>query len=424
MPYFGSYLMFTIHDASDARMLLERLVPHVTSAADWDDPPENAWINVVFTHSGLAKLVADSAVLDAFPPEFRQGMAARAGYLGDVGQSSPENWDLPHGGNGFDIGLLVMAGSLVLKEAKLALGQSALQGIAGVQLIKQLDVGVPPTLREHFGFTDGISRPFIEGQGGAPFPGQDIVKPGEFVLGYENELGITAALEAPKALWRNGTFIAIRKIWQDVSNFRGFLRANGSGMDGGEEFLAAKMMGRWRSGAPLALTPDRDDLELAKDPQRNNDFKYHAADPDGKRTPVGSHIRRVNPRDALKESLTDIRLHRVLRRGFSYGPSLPAGATTDDGIDRGIVLALINANPGRQFEFVQAQWINDGDFVSQGARTDPIVGRRDKADDYQFPARPVRKRVAGLPEFTAVRGGEHVFLPSLTGLRWLANQPS
>jgi hypothetical protein len=122
----------------------------------------------------------------------------------------------------------------------------------------------------------------------------------------------------------------------------------------------------------------------------------------------------------LKNTITDARLHRVLRRGSAYGPLLPEDAVADDGQDRGIVLAMINANPGRQFEFVQAQWVNDGDFVSQGSRTDPIVGRRDLADDYLYHAKPVRRRLTGLPDFTVTRGGEHVFLPSLTGLRWLA----
>ncbi|MBZ9791616.1 hypothetical protein K9B32_16040 [Rhizobium sp. 3T7] len=183
--------------------------------------------------------------------------------------------------------------------------------------------------------------------------------------------------------------------------------------------LAAKMMGRWRSGAPLALTPNNDDAGLAKDPGRNNDFAYNDDDPDGRKTPLGSHIRRVNPRDGLEETLTDIRLHRVLRRGFSYGPELPEDTFNDDGVDRGIMLAIINADPGRQFEFVQAQWINDGDFVSQGERTDPIAGRRNHADDFQFPAKPVRRRIAGLPDFTTVKGGEHVFLPGIAGLKWL-----
>jgi hypothetical protein len=84
------------------------------------------------------------------------------------------------------------------------------------------------------------------------------------------------------------------------------------------------------------------------------------------------------------------------------------------------VLAIINANPGRQFEFVQSQWLNDGDFISQGSRTDPIVGRRDISSDYAYPAKPVRRRLTGLADFTATRGGEHVFLPGLGGLEWLA----
>ncbi|MBN9547393.1 MAG: peroxidase, partial [Alphaproteobacteria bacterium] len=193
-----------------------------------------------------------------------------------------------------------------------------------------------------------------------------------------------------------------------------------AGSPEGQEFIAAKMMGRWRSGCPLALAPEADDPELGRDSRRNNDFAYHDEDPDGRRTPVGSHIRRVNPRDALKESLTDARLHRLLRRGSSYGPMLPEGVLEDDGEDRGIILALVNANPGRQFEFVQSQWINDGDFVSEGSRTDPIAGRRDRADDFAFPAKPARRRLTGLLDFAVTRGGEHVFLPGIGGLRWLA----
>lgn len=421
MPYFGSYLLFTIHEQAAARELLKRLAPRITSAADWDDPPENAWINVVFSYSGLSKLVRNKEDLAGFPLEFRQGMAARSQYLGDVGNGAPEHWDLPHGGNGFDVGLLVMAGSPDLKEEKLAIGHAALQGLSGIELVARLDVGVPTTMREHFGYVDGISRPFIEGQGGEPLPGQDVVKAGEFVLGYENELGVHAAIEGPEELWRNGTFVAIRKIRQDVAAFRQFLADSGPDASA-RELVAAKMMGRWRSGAPLALSPDKDDIALARDPLRNNDFRYADDDLDGRRTPVGSHIRRLNPRDALRDSLTQVRLHRVMRRGFSYGPELADDAMSDDGIDRGIVLAIINADPGRQFEFVQAQWVNDGDFISQGNRSDPIAGRRDRADDYQYPALPARKHFARLKEFTTTRGGEHVFLPGLGGLKWLLEQ--
>lgn len=421
MPYFGAYLLFRIDDAVAARRHLAGLVPHVTSAADWEHPAENAWINVVFSHEGLRRIGVSEEILSGFPAEFRQGMAARKTFLGDVGDSDPENWDMPHGGTGFHIGLMIMAGSKVLRDEKLALGHAALASDSGVDLIARLDVGVPPTLREHFGFHDGISRPFIEGEGGSPLPGQgEPAKAGEFILGHENELGTVAAAGGPETLWRNGTFIAIRKIRQHVMPFRRFLRENATAR-GGEELVAAKMMGRWRSGCPLALAPEADDPGFVADPMRNNAFAYFEDDPEGHKTPAGCHIRRVNPRDALKAGLTDARLHRLLRRGAAYGPLLPEDACEDDGKDRGIVLAMINADPGRQFEFVQSQWVNDGNFISQGARTDPIVGRRDLADDYLFPAKPVRRRLTGLKDFTTVRGGEHVFMPGIGGLRWIAD---
>lgn len=419
MPYFGSYLQFRIDDGAAAREGIARLLPHITSAENWAAPAENAWINMVFTAEGLRRVGVSETIIRRFPLPFVEGMAARRRFLGDTGPSDPSNWDWPHGTNGFHIGLFLMAQTEEARDARIALGKDRLGTLDGIRFIAQLDVGIPPTMREHFGFTDGLSRPYIIGEGGEPLPGQDITKAGEFVLGYENEKGEIASLPGPEILWRNGTFVAVRKIRQNVAAFRRYLRDNAKDADG-EEFIAAKMMGRWRSGCPLALSPDRDDPSVVADPLRRNAFGYRDDDPDGRKTPIGSHIRRVNPRDALDGTISDARFHRLLRRGSAYGPLLPEGALEEDGEDRGIVLAIINADPARQFEFVQSQWINDGDFVGEGARSDPIIGRRDQADDYSFPARPVRRHLRGLPDFTIVRGGEHVFLPSLSALRWLA----
>src|SRR5947209_12287139 len=135
------------------------------------------------------------------------------------------------------------------------------------------------------------------------------------------------------------------------------------------------MVGRWRSGCPLALSPLADAPGVVEDKQRNNAFAYYDDDLDGRKTPVGCHIRRVNPRDGLKDTIVDPRLHRLLRRGSTYGPVLPDAAVEDDEQDRGIVIAFVNASPSRQFEFVLSQWVNDGDFISQGTRSDPLVGR-------------------------------------------------
>jgi deferrochelatase/peroxidase EfeB len=209
-----------------------------------------------------------------------------------------------------------------------------------------------------------------------------------------------------------------RKLHQRVAAFRRFLRDSARGTDG-EELLAAKMMGRWRSGAPLALCPLHDNPELGSDRNRNNDFLYEADDPAGLKTPGGSHIRRTNPRDAAIAGVA--RIHRMIRRGTAYGTVLPEGILEDDGADRGIIFAFVGAHPGRQFEFVQSQWINDGVFFGAGQDKDPIVGLGGDASSFTVPRRPVRKRLQGLPRFVITRGGEYGFMPGLKALRWLAD---
>ena len=144
------------------------------------------------------------------------------------------------------------------------------------------------------------------------------------------------------------------------------------------------MMGRWRSGAPLALCPLHDDPELGADPKRNNDFLYEADDPTGYKTPGGSHIRRTNPRDASVAGVA--RLHRMIRRGTAYGPPLPEGVLEDDGVDRGLMFAFVGAHLGRQFEFVQSEWINDGVFFGLGDAKDPIVGSDRRGRQLHGPA--------------------------------------
>ncbi|WP_306215766.1 Dyp-type peroxidase [Actinoplanes sp. RD1] len=419
LPYVGTYLLYEINDAVQARTMLDRLIPHVTTASGWQKPDSGAWLNVVFTHDGLRRIGLPRDILDGFPREFREPMRERKELLGDVGDSDPAYWDLPPHGS-FDVGLLLMAPDQASFDAKLAIGERTAADLDGVTRVSRLDIRTPENFREHFGFVDGISRPFIEGQGGEPAPGQgDPVKAGEFLLGYVDELGELATGPGPEALWRNGTYLSIRKLHQKVALFRRFLKDR-SQDSYGEELLAAKMVGRWRSGCPLALSPDKDAPGLAADRARLNDFAYHDDDPQGHKTPLGSHIRRVNPRDALQDTITDVRLHKLLRRGAAYGPMLPEGVLDDDGVDRGAVLAFVNANPGRQFEFVQSQWVNDGNFISAGTDQDPVAGNHLADSDFAYPAKPVRRRLRGLPAFVVTRGGEHVFLPGLSGLRHLA----
>ncbi|HWC78081.1 MAG TPA: peroxidase, partial [Blastocatellia bacterium] len=220
-------------------------------------------------------------------------------------------------------------------------------------------------------------------------------------------------------LGRNGTYVVFRKLHQRVAAFRQFLKSNSTGPED-EELLAAKMMGRWRSGAPLALCPFHDDPKLGADPRRNNDFLYEEDDATGFKTPGGSHIRRTNPRDASIAGVA--RIHRMIRRGTAYGPLLADGILEDDGADRGLMFAFVGAHLGRQFEFVQSQWINDGVFFGADDDKDPIVGSDgDKGVSFTVPRRPVRRRFQGLPRFVVTRGGEYCFMPGLQSLRWLAD---
>lgn len=177
------------------------------------------------------------------------------------------------------------------------------------------------------------------------------------------------------------------------------------------------MVGRWRSGAPLVLAPEHDDPELGTDPNRNNNFSY-ADDMQGLRCPFSAHIRRVNPRDALKNDLVAVNLHHFLRRGSNYGPPLPEGVLEDDGAQRGGVFLLIGAHIKRQFEFVQSQWMTDGNFIGHGTEQDPIIGNNEGDGIFTIPKRPVRRRLHGLPRFVAVRGGEYSRPASIEMVGW------
>jgi Dyp-type peroxidase family len=289
--------------------------------------------------------------------------------------------------------------------------------MAGIEAIWRQNCHALPTETEPFGYKDGISHPAIEGSGiPGSNPKEQPLKAGELILGYPDEMGGTQKT-VPEILGRNGTYVVFRKLHQRVADFRRFLKSHSDGPEA-EELMAAKMMGRWRSGAPLALCPFHDDPALGADPHRNNDFLFQQDDPMGFKTPCGSHIRRTNPRDAQIAGMA--RIHRMIRRGTAYGPLLPAGVMEDDGADRGLMFAFVGAHLGRQFEFVQSEWINDGVFFGAGDDKDPITGSNSEGSGFTVPRKPVRKRLHGIPQFVVTRGGEYCFMPGLRALQWLS----
>ena len=415
-PYEATYVVLRIDDRKAGRELMRRISRVVTSAANPTSPLADTWVSASLTYEGLKALGVPQQSLDSFSWEFREGMAARAKELGDVGDSAPENWESPLGTSDVHVVIVAVSPNAEQLEAALAPARTTYQSMDGIKAIWRQNCHALPGDKEPFGFRDGISHPAIEGSGiPGTNPKEQPLRAGEFVLGYPDELGGIQKTE-PELLGRNGTYVVFRKLHQRVADFRRYLNASSKGPQE-EELLAAKMMGRWRSGAPLSLCPFHDDPEIGADPRRNNDFLFEADDPAGLKTPGGSHIRRTNPRDAAVAGV--VRIHRMIRRGTAYGPLLPEGILDDDGADRGLMFAFVGAHIGRQFEFVQSQWINDGVFFGAGDDKDPIIGSGDI--NFTLPRKPVRRRLQGIPNFVVTRGGEYCFMPGLRALRWLSD---
>jgi deferrochelatase/peroxidase EfeB len=222
-------------------------------------------------------------------------------------------------------------------------------------------------------------------------------------------------LPQPEILSRNGSYLAYVMMQEHVGAFRDFLRQHGETREQ-QELIAAKLMGRWRSGAPLVLAPEKDDPELGKDLQRTNDFNYAKMDPYGYACPLGAHARRMNPRDTA----VNMQRRKMIRRGGTYGPFLPEDAP-EDGKERGIAAFIGCASLVRQFEFAMNVWANDPNFHELGNERDPIFGTQDGTFDMTIPKRPIRKKINGLPAFTTIRGGAYFFLPGAKALRYLAS---
>ena len=417
----GRYEFLSFDSAAAGRAWLGAILEKVHSAAQVRSSVEKdrRWVTVAFTWNGLRALGLSEASLSTFPEEFRQGMAARAEVLGDTGVNHPSNWSGGLASPDLHAIVILFARDGAERERCRAQHEDLLARSKGVRSLSFLDLEATPPFEyahDHFGYRDRLSQPVMEGTGEEPTPGSGApLKAGEFILGYDDEDGPPANLPQPEVLSRNGSYMAYRRLEEHVGAFREFLQKHGRTPEE-QELVAAKLMGRWRSGAPLVLAPEKDDPALGADPNRNNDFNYKKMDPYGYAVPLGSHIRRMNPRDTA----VNLNRRRMIRRGATYGPLLPEGAA-EDGAERGIAAFVICASLIRQFEFAQNVWINDRNFHELGNERDPIIGNHDGTLEFKIPKRPIRKTITGLPAFTTVRGGAYFFLPGIKALRHLAS---
>jgi len=474
---YARYVLLRITNAASARERVRWWVEEVTFGRRPQDLPPavdaRPHVNIAFTFPGLRSLGVPDDLLFTFPEEFRQGPRERAEDNGDVGDSSAEHWI-----EGLGTGHILLVVHAHDEEGRDRLVADLLKGIdASMTVLHDLSAARLKTRRapgrvqaetaqsgqaicnialdrEHFGFSDGCSQPAIEGLHDDPTGGgvyvrtpltgwqpvwsfelllEDLglksvrkhwrsIRPGEFVLGYDNEDGVLPT-GPPDPLGPNGTFMVYRPMSQDVPTFDTYVADEAQRLELDPELVRAKIVGRWPDGTPLTLCPERRDVLIATDRRRANDFLYqeagngYPADTDGYGCPLGAHVRRANPRDALPGGGERTMRHRIIRRGMPYGERDGTG-------DRGLVFVCFNASIANGFEFILRTWCNDGAALGLAER-DLLLQQGDPEKFtgmvIQFPDnRTVVLKPPPKP-FVTVRGCEYLFVPSRRACQWLAN---
>jgi Dyp-type peroxidase family len=427
-PY-ASYLLLTFAAVDAARAWVAQELNYVLFG---DDRSKRCGANLAITASGLKQAGIEQQWIETFSPAFWNGMASayRSRILGDVGINAPEHWEW--GAQHEVHALLALFSAEPEEHARFVREQRDLAGQYQVHITRAIEATSPGTMddrSEHFGFADGISNPVFAGDPGAVRLSAEerrlhLLATGEFLLGWDNAYGrqtpVPRIREAEATPFgHNGSYLVLRQLQQHVAAFRDWCAHAGRACDLPARTVAAKAVGRWPDGSPLALCPAGPNSALAD----ANEFTY-AADALGDGCPFGAHLRRTNPRDSLNTdrdiALRDANTHRILRRGRSYGPRFEAGHSDRDP-QRGLVFLCLNANPERQFEFVQQSWVNNAAFNGLVGERDPIIGTiPEHGGSFTIPAAPQRIRTTGLQQFVTMRGGAYFFLPSRTGLAELA----
>lgn len=404
----------------------------LATATDWTVKPQYC-LNVGLTFAGLAALGLPASSLASFPEEFRAGAGARGERVGDVGESSPEHWKDPFTSAELHILLFLFADTEdalehVTRKLRVAYSNHVIMSELSAHDARSL-----PENKAHFGYRDGFAQPTIEG--GLPPSMPDVLPAapaGEFLLGYPSQYtDFTYPLPMPPELGRNGSFVAFRMLAQDCHGFEQFLTeaARETGLD--NELIAAKLCGRWRNGVPLSLSPSSPGEHIPMEERNSFDYVPSKSVPDafddtrGYRCPLGSHIRRMNPRNSVVAGNSGLK-RRVIRRGLAYGPPYDP-ANPGDGIERGLLGLFIGVSLKDQFEFLMSDWSNKGSFAPGLRDTkDPVIGNNSGSNatfliPVQGRKRPIE--LTGLSRFVTCRGAAYCFLPSATALRYISALP-
>ncbi len=437
----GRHFALRVINGGAARGFLGNLVdpglglPQVTTAAHWGDDKPPYCLNIGITHDGLAALGIPDSTLSQFPQPFIQGPVARASDVGDEGPSDPEQWSVG-GPKNPPVHLML---SLYTTEATnpqrepLSRQLREAFGESGLDEVWSTDTNAFPEGKIHFGYRDGISQPNVEGApGGRLQDMQPDSLTGDFLLGkdYLNQYKGNYLGGIPSELGDNASYAAVRILDQHVEAFENFINTVEKRHKMDAEMVAAKMVGRWRNGNPLMLTPSCPDPDPEIPWDKVDKYDYAPSDiapeyfddKEGMRCPIGSHMRRLNPRSSLVMGSPHSR--RIIRRGMPYGPQFDPDNPTN--AERGLFGYFICGDLAMQYEFLMGTWAN-GDFSTTGLRgtKDPILGAQPE-EGGQFVIRTEDVRdpiiVDDLPRLVTTRGGLYCFLPGINGLRFIAGK--
>jgi deferrochelatase/peroxidase EfeB len=489
MPY-GTCLLIDLpkNDVPQARRWAQTIKPHI-AFNDGRRLGADAVVTFALGAGGLARLGLPADSLETFPFAFLEGMTngARARILGDLGPNSIEHWHW--GRTQPDAALLVYGRS---EDAVANLERALIESIRSFGMSEPYKIPLRKVGRtEPFGFADGISQPVIRGSYKALRNGDPIhiVEPGEFILGYPdnranlppgptmqaiqdpaNHLPLVApaqdfgraAVESVRDVGFNGSFLVIRQLEQDVSAFHNYCAQEADRLAQGQrlpppyvitqEFIAAKLVGRWADGASLVRhpyePPEREKrrydpqaaaprkmsmrsskasalttpeatrpkthpaggppIDPAADQTADNVFLFGTEDPEALRCPYGAHVRRSNPRDSFDPGSADqidiTNRHRIVRVGRQYEPK--------PGENPGLLFMCLNGDIERQFEFLQQTWLKSPSFHGLSCEKDALLGDAEVGVcSYTIPTREGPVRLSPMPRFITTKGGGYFFLP-------------
>ncbi len=434
------FIFFRILDAKAFKEGLSKIVPEIsflklTRIYEETHQGPVAKANISFTFDGLGTLgMFVDGVPEGIDASFEAGARARAPDLGD---HVDNDWHPVFKVDDFHGVLLVAAWdadiSVALKKAfnkgeelKDLFGAGFEEAHREEGMVREKTInGVAQSGHEHFGFADGVSQPGIEGltlhvatadDGGAQgFPGQDLVKPGDFIFGkqYERE---DKSDNTPPADWmENGSYMVFRRLNQNVEAFNNYVKSSWTGLAKSEEQFAARLIGRWKDGSPILRNPDDPNpTETENHPEKNNDFEFDKEDVAQAKCPFNAHIRRVYPRQDIGDASET---KRIIRAGIAFGK--------DDEPDKGLLFVCYQSSIKDKFEFIQIDWANSETFPNGIAANlqlplkpgiDLIIGQGSAPRTGEW----TTGQLPEAPRFVIATGGGYFFSPSKSGLAKIA----